>query len=321
MKRYVDYLGSKSRDDIVSHGLGDWYDLGPRPPGEAQLTPKALTATAFYFEDASILAKTAALLGRDEDAERYHQLAGRVRDAFNRTFYQADHARYASGSQCANSVPLVMGLANPPDRTRVLDNIVKDIRDRHNSLTAGDVGYGYLLRALAEGGRSDVIFDMNDQSATPGYGYQLKQGATSLTEAWDAGRASSQNHFMLGQITAWFYHDLAGIAGDPDGPGFQKVIIQPRVVGDLTWVKAYHDTLYGRVASAWKIEGNRIGLDVSIPVNTTATVYVPTSDPSDITESGHRPNEAKGVRFIRSEPGAAVFAIGSGDYHFSARRP
>jgi alpha-L-rhamnosidase len=93
----------------------------------------------------------------------------------------------------------------------VLDAIVRDVRNRGNALTAGDVGYRYLLRALADGGRSDVIFDINNQSDKPGYGYQLKKGATSLTEAWDAGRGSSQNHFMLGQIQEWFYHDLAGI--------------------------------------------------------------------------------------------------------------
>ena len=112
---------------------------------------------------------------------------------------------------------------DPTNRAAVLDAIVRDIRARSNALTAGDVGYRYLLLALAEGGRSDVIFDMNNQSEKPGYGYQLKKGATSLTEAWNAGRGSSQNHFMLGQIMEWFYHDVAGIGGDPAGPGFKKL--------------------------------------------------------------------------------------------------
>src|SRR5258707_382297 len=99
----------------------------------------------------------------------------------------------------------------------IRDAIVQDVRNRTNSLTAGDVGYRYLLRALAEGERSDVIFDMNNQSDRPGYGLQLKKGATSLTEAWDARRSSSQNHFMLGKIMEWFYHDLAGLQCDPTG--------------------------------------------------------------------------------------------------------
>ena len=126
-----------------------------------------------------------------------------------------------------------MNLCEPTNRAAVLDAIGRDVRARGNALTAGDVGYRYLFRALAEGGRSDVIFDLNNQSEKPGYGYQLKKGATSLTEAWDARPfSSSQNHFMLGQIQEWFYHDLAGIGVDPTGPGFKKILIRPQPACD-----------------------------------------------------------------------------------------
>ena len=128
----------------------------------------------------------------------------KIRAAFNEKFYNPANHIYATGSQCANSIPLVMGICDPTNRAAVLDAIVRDVRARGNALTAGDVGYRYLLRALADGGRCDVIFDMNNQSDKPGYGLQLKKGATSLTEAWDAGRSSSQNHFMLGQIRNGF---------------------------------------------------------------------------------------------------------------------
>src|SRR6185369_15474302 len=128
----------------------------------------------------------------------FTKLAADIRDAFNRNFFQAQTARYATGSQCANSLPLFLDLVPAEHRAGVLKDVVNDVRSRGNAITAGDVGYRYLLRALADGGRSDVIYAMNNQSEHPGYGYQLKQGATSLTEAWDAGRHSSQNHFMLG---------------------------------------------------------------------------------------------------------------------------
>ena len=138
------------------------------------------------------------------------------------------------------------------------------------------MGYRYLLRALADGGRSDAIFDMNNQSDKPGYGYQLAHGATSLTEAWNADRRASQNHFILGQINEWFYHDLGGIGCDPAGPGFKKIVIKPAVVGDLTWVKAGYDSVRGPIRSDWTREKGKFTLHLFIPPNTTATA-APTS--------------------------------------------
>jgi hypothetical protein len=317
MKRYVAYLGGKARADIVSHGLGDWYDIGPRPPGQAQLTPKALTATAFYYYDTWILARTAAMLGKKEEARQFTARAGEIRAAFNREFFNAAQGGYATGSQCANAIPLVMGLVEPAQRPALLAALVADVARRGNAITAGDVGYRYLLRALAEGGRSDVIFKMNNQSDKPGYGYQLKMGATSLTEAWDANRASSQNHFMLGQIMEWFYADLAGIAPDPSAPGFKKIIIHPAIVGDLTWVKGQYDSVRGLITTEWRREGGRLTLAVTIPPNTTAEVFLPAASAGAVHEGSAAAAKAEGVRFVRMEKGSAVFEIASGKYEFA----
>jgi len=321
MRRYVAYLGGKATGHILSHGLGDWYDLGPNPPGYAQLTPIALTATAFYYYDAWILARVAALLGRRGEAGEYRELAGQIRAAFNQTFFDPAAGCYAKGSQCANAIPLVMNLVEPARRAGVLAAIVKDVRDRGNALTAGDVGYRYLLRALADGGRSEVVFDLNNQSDKPGYGYQLKHGATSLTEAWDASPRASQNHFMLGQINEWFYHDLAGIQGDPTGPGFKKIIIKPAVVGDLTWVKASYDSVRGRIVSAWQRAGAQFTLQVSIPANTTATIYVPTRNANTVREGRQTAGQSEGVRFLRMAGRCAVYEVDSGNYTFTAGLP
>ena len=175
-----------------------------------------------------------------------------------------------------------------------------------------------MLRALAEGGRSDVIFDMNNQSDKPGYGYQLKMGATSLTEAWDGNRADSQDHFMLGQIMEWFYSDLAGIASDPDGPGFEKIIIHPQAVGDLTWVKAAYNSVHGRIACEWHKTDSTFSLHLSIPANTTATVYLPAANVKSVTESGQPAAKSLGVHFVRKGNGCAVYRVGSGEYQFVA---
>ena len=273
MKRYCDYLQSKSQDLIVSHGLGDWYDIGPNPPGMSQLTPLEVTATAYFFRCADILSRTATLLGKPEDAEKYGALAGRIREAFNKKFWNKEAGIFSTGSQCANAVPLVMGIAEPHMRQRALDAIVRDVEAK--GLTAGDVGFHYLLRALYEGGRSDVIYAMTNQSDKPGYGYQLKKGATALTEAWNAEVRSSHNHFMLGHITEWFYAGLGGIKPDPAAPGWKKFIIKPAIVGDLTWVKAHYDSPYGRIVSHWKRSGRNVVMDVIVPANSSATIITP----------------------------------------------
>jgi hypothetical protein len=306
MKDYLVYLGGRATNDIVNYGLGDWYDLGPKEPGVSQLTPVALTATAFYFEDANILSRAAGLLGKSDDAKFYSGLAENIRVAFNRRFYDATSRVYATGSQCANAVPLVFGICDDSNRAVVVDAIVRDVRK--NGLTAGDVGYRYLLRALADGGRSDVIFKMINQTNKPGYGMQVAKGKTSLTEAWNGG--SSQDHFMLGQIQEWFFHDLAGIQNAPDSVGFRKIVIAPHVVGDLKWVRASYDSVRGKIVSDWGHDNGRFTLEVSIPPNTTAEIFVPAN------KMISRVKSAGGEKFSRMENGCAVFETGSGDYKF-----
>jgi hypothetical protein len=316
MKRYVEYLASKADGHILSHGLGDWYDIGPKPPGFAQLTPIALTATAFYYEDVLILADAAGLLGRNEESDLYRRRAAAIREAFNRKFLDARTGIYATGAQAAQAIPLVMGLVPENSRAAAVEALVKDVRAHGNALTAGDVGFRYLLRALADAGRSDVIFDMNAQSDKPGYGYQLKKGATSLTEAWDAGPESSQNHFMLGHIMEWFYCDVAGIKPTADGPGFRKIIIRPSPVGDLKWARGSLETVRGRIESEWRIEGGKFRLSVSIPANTTASIFLPAAAIGSVREGGRPAEKSEAVKAVARDDGRTVFEIGSGRYVF-----
>ena len=280
-----------------------------------------MTATAFYYYDTWILAHTAALLDRPAEAAEFAKQVGEIRAAFNREFFNPATRSYATGSQCANAIPLVLQLCDPTNRAAVLDALVADVRRQGNAMTAGDVGYRFLLRALAENGRSDVVFAMNNQSQRPGYGYQLKMGATSLTEAWNARRESSQNHFMLGQINEWFYHDLAGIQCDPAGPGFKKIIIRPAIVGDLAWVKCAYQCAYGLIFSHWRRDGRQLALDVTIPPNTTATVWVPARDADSVTESGRPVAQVSGIQFLRLADHETVYAVGSGNYTFDSTLP
>jgi hypothetical protein len=321
MMNYVTYLRSHAQGSILNYGLGDWFDLGPAKPGRAQLTPVALTATAFYQNDVATLAQIAGHLGKDSDAERLAADAESIRTAFNHAFFDPATGRYATGSQTAQALPLVMGLVEPKDRAAVLGVLVQDVRDSGNAVTAGDVGYRYLLRALADAGRSDVIAAMNSQSDKPGYGYQLAMGATSLTEAWNADRRSSQDHFMLGQIVEWFYHDLAGLAPDPAAPGFKRVLFRPQPVPGVTWARATHESPRGHVAVAWREEKGRFVLDVETPPNTTAEVRWPFATTDEIDEGGGPADRSPGVVGRKMEEGHPVYSVESGRYEFTGPFP
>jgi hypothetical protein len=316
MARYVAYLDSMAKNHIVSQGLSDWYDIGPGNPGNSKLTPRGVTATAFYYQDTLVLAQTARLLHLTSDAKKYDLQAGQIREAFNSNYFNPTTSQYSTGSQCANALPLVMGLSPPANRFAVLANLVKDVQQK--GLTAGDVGYRYLLRALADGGRSDVIFAMNNQDEKPGYGYQLKMGATSLTEAWDALRSSSQNHFMLGQINEWFFHDLAGIQSDPATPGFKHIIIKPAVVGNLSFVQASYYSVHGKISVEWSRSGTEFTLKTLIPANTTATLFLPARSPNSVKETNKPAAKVAGLRFLRQESNVVVYEIGSGRWQFTS---
>ena len=242
MKRYATYLGSRADGHIVSHGLGDWCDIGPGSPGESQLTSKGLTATAVYYQDLRVLEKAAGLLGFADDAGRWSALAEEVRQAFNARFFRRDVRLYDRGSQTAQAMPLALGMVDEADRAAVLDGLVGIIRAGGNRVTAGDIGFVYVVRALYEGGRGDVLWDMVTQPDGPGYADQLRKGATTLAEAWDANPALSQNHCMLGHAEEWFYRGLAGLSPDPAAPGFKRFFVRPDVVGTLRSVEAEHDS-------------------------------------------------------------------------------
>ena len=275
MERYVAYLGSKADGHIVSHGLGDWYDLGPGRPGFAQLTPMAVTATATYYENVVVLGEMAERLGWTEKAERYRDLAGEIKAAFIERHFDAQSGNYGSESQTGNAMAYVLGLYPEGRGAEVLAAIVADIERRGNAFTAGDVGHRYLLLALSMAGRSDVVYAMHSASDRPGYGWQLAQGATSLTEAWDASPHSSQNHFMLGHIMEWFYGSLVGIAPDPEQPGFRNVIVAPQPVEGIDWAEASFESARGPVSARWRREGETIALELELAPNMTGSVRLP----------------------------------------------
>ncbi len=275
MRRWVDYMTSRADNHVLSFGLGDWYDYGDFKAGYSRNTPVPFVATAYYFYALKYLVKSADLVGNKFDALHYAALAEKVRKVLNTKFFNAETKQYATGSQTANAMAVYMEIVESENRNAVLDNLVKDIQLRGNRLTTGDIGSRYLYQALANNGLNELMYKMFNHYDAPGYGFQLKFGATTLTEQWDPRRGASWNHFMLGHIDEWFFASLAGIQSDPKIPGMKHFIIKPEIVGDITFVKASTETLYGKIAVDWKIAGNQFILNVTVPNNTTADVYLP----------------------------------------------
>ncbi|WP_231463789.1 family 78 glycoside hydrolase catalytic domain [Pedobacter sp. Leaf132] len=311
MQRYINYLATKADNHILPQGLGDWYDLGPNPPGVSQLTPMGVTGTAIYYYDLKTLEKIAAILGKKADANAYSNLAVEVRKSFNNKFFDAKTKQYATGSQAANAMAVYMGLVESTDKNAVIDNLVKDIRDRKNSLTAGDIGYRYVLRVLEDAGKSNVIFDMNSRSDVPGYGMQIAKGATALTESWAALPTVSNNHFMLGHLMEWLYSGLGGIRQTENSIAFKHIKIEPEVVGDLKAADVSYDSPYGKISSSWKKTDKNFTLELNIPVNTKAHVYFPGKTKQTITDELNPK-----MNVLSAENVKVKVTIGSGHYKF-----
>lgn len=270
MRRYADYLTSRADNGIVSHGLGDWYDYGPWRAGFSRNTPIPLVATAHYILDLRLVADAARMTGNKADAEKYSALAEDVAKSFNREFYKPDSCMYGTGSQTSNALPLCLGLTGK-NKQAVLKSLVYDIKAHGNRLTTGDVGNRYLFQTLAANDLNELLYTMLNHDETPGYGFQLKHGATTLTEQWDPRQGTSQNHFMMGQIDEWLFKTLGGIQNRPGTVGLRHLWISPTLVGDLKYVKASTQSLYGKIS----VNCTKSSLTVNIPVGSDATVVLP----------------------------------------------
>jgi alpha-L-rhamnosidase len=312
MMRYVDYMTSRSKDGLVSHGLGDWVPVKSK-------TPVEVTSSGYYYLDAQIVARTAELLGKGDDAKKYVALAASIREAFNKSLYKGDGV-YSIGSQTAQSCALHQGLVTTADRTKTERKLVEAVEQTGCHPDFGILGSKYVFRSLSEAGRTDLAYAMATKTDVPSYGAWIKRGATTFWEDW--GEGSSRNHIMFGDVSAWFYQYLGGIRladgvsavgarVDPNAVAFKTFVICPEPVEELGWVKAEHDSPYGMIRSNWTRKAGTFTLEVDVPVNTTAMVYLPVKpDAKNVT--------ANAVA-VASDRDRMAFKVGSGHYTFVVR--
>jgi alpha-L-rhamnosidase len=330
-KKWMDYMGGFVTNGIIARdSYGDWC-VPPEDPklihskDPARQTDKALLATAYFYHDVVVMAGYATSLHKGEDAQHFTDLAEKLKVAFNRKFFHADTGQYDNGSQTSCVLPLAFGLVPDGERERVFAHLVSNIMTQTKGhIGTGLIGGQWLMRVLTANGRPDLAYTIATQKTYPSWGYMVEKGATTIWELWNGDTAdpamNSGNHVMLiGDLGIWLYENLAGIKSDPEQPGFKHIIMRPEPVGDLRLVKASHRSPYGLIASDWEKQDGVFRWKVTIPANTTATVYVPAKSAESVTESGKPAVQARDVKFLRTEDGRAVFSVGSGNYSFESR--
>ena len=315
MKRYVDYLKSKSSGHIQPRdATGDWKSVAD---GFLRGGPQLLS-TAFYYYDTRIVADAAKVLGKADDAEKYSKRADEIAFAFNNVFQHnlRSNYKYGENTQAENATPLFLDIAPEKTRSNVLDNLVSDIEGHDNHLTTGFIGSKWMMDVLADYGRGDLAYRLLTQTTYPSWGY-MTRNRTTLSESWNA-ESGTNNHAGLGApIISWIFKWLAGIQVDPEKPGFENIIIKPYIPDDMNYVNASTRTIKGLVKSSWEKKDGRLNITVAIPVNTTAEVHLPTLNPAAVLENGVAASDSDGVSFLKKDKQKTVYAVQSGLYEFS----
>jgi alpha-L-rhamnosidase len=270
------------------------------------------------------MSKIASALSRYDDAEKYQQLFQSICTAFRNAYVSSD-GRILGETQTCYVLALHMQLLPSELGSLAAKHLVQDIEKKGLHLSTGFVGVGYLCPVLTETGYTDVAYRLLLKETFPSWGYSIQHGATTIWERWDGWTEehgfqnpgmNSFNHYSLGSVGQWLFQYVAGIERDRERPGYQHTIIRPYPGNELTYAKAEYSSMSGLIKTHWQHDTDRLTLRVTIPANTTATIYLPTNTGSQIIESGKRIEEAEGVVYVREEQACTVFEVGSGEYEF-----
>lgn len=300
--------------------LGDWVAPHPAGGGQSQFgdPQSALFINNCHFVyQLRLASKIAGVLGRREDADRYHQRANVLAAVLHKRFYNPAKQSYVTGEQPYLAFPLLIGVVPPELRPAILKRLEETIRvaDRGH-VNAGMHGVYFLLRLLTEYDRGEPVYEMVRQRDYPGWGYMVEQGASTAWENWRG--TGSRIHDTLISVGAWFTQGIGGIRHDQTSPGFKHFLIRPSLVGNLSFARSRYESPYGTIVSNWRREGGRLQMWVNVPPGTTATVAVPTSAPDAVLENSRPALRQRGIWSAGREEGRALFGVSSGQYWFSA---
>jgi alpha-L-rhamnosidase len=318
MKGWIEYIHNHAEKGLLWNSgfhFGDWVALDAKEGSYFGATPNDLTATAFYACSTELLAKTAEVLGRKEDAEKYSRLHGDIVTAFQNEFF-TPNGRLAARTQTAHILSLMFKLVPDKYIDRTVDTLIKLLEENEGHLVTGFLGTPFFCHVLSQNGRLDEAYKLLLRKDYPSWLYQVTKGATTIWEHWDglkpdgtmwSADMNSFNHYAYGAIGDWLYRVAAGIDTDIEKPGYKHILMKPQPGGDLTHVEAELQTLYGRAAISWSIEGLEMTVTAAVPHNATAHIVLPGA------VSGNIASEA--VVFSECTGGAEA-EIGSGTYKF-----
>jgi alpha-L-rhamnosidase len=330
MKKWISYMeGKYVKDSIMTKDTyGDWC-MPPESPelihskDPARKTDGAVLSTTFYYRMLCLLEKFAVLLDKEDEAEAFAQKAEGIKNAFNNKYFNKKTQQYSNNTVTANLLPLCYGMTPDEYKEGVFKNIVdKTMGECKGHVSTGLVGMQWLMRGLSEYGRPDIAYKIVTNRDYPSWGYMIEKGATTIWELWNGDTANpdmnSGNHVMLlGDLLVWFYEYLAGIQNSPTSAGFDEIVMKPYPVDGLNHVKASYKSARGIIKSEWTNNNGQFSWNITVPCNSTATVYVPiTTDKNKVTESGKKAASSKGVKFLRLTDKYRVFKVGSGNYSF-----
>jgi alpha-L-rhamnosidase len=325
IQRWLAFLETKAKANILRRWGGEWDFLGdwlwPGAKGVNGDTRETLFFNnCYWIFNLQTAAEIADVLGKKNDADKYRARADEVCRAVHREFFIPSVNSYVNGFQAYLAIALLVDLPPADVRPAIERRLDEEILIRRRGhIHAGITGGAFLYKALLGLDRQDLLFTMANKDTYPGWGDMLRHGATSIYESWDMDNSFCHSSYLY--IGTWFIEGLAGIKSDLENPGFQHFILVPGIVDDpsLTWVKAHHDSLYGRIVSNWSLDDKRnLTWNVTIPPNTAAMAILPTADEKTPTESGRPLAEAKGVKRTATRPGELILELQPGSYEFKA---
>ena len=321
MKGYIRYMQSWVDEEgiMFSQRTGKdgkvlkWFNLGEWvPPGET--VPDDMVHTFYFWRCADLASQTASILGKPDEAKKYAHLSEATRQAFYKKYYDAEKVTYGDGG--GNIFALKMGV--PENQyEQVVSALRSSIVANDGHLDTGIAGTQFFFEVLTENGLHNLAYEAMNKRTEPSYGHWLELGATTSREQWGLG--GSHNHPMFGGGLVWLYRKLAGMQADPDLPGYRHIIFRPQPVDEMEFVIYMNNTPYGQAGISWKNLDDAFMMNVTVPVGSEATVYVPAEKREDILESGMDTKTATGVTFQKMDGGYAVFKVGSGRYLFQVR--
>jgi alpha-L-rhamnosidase len=329
MKAWVEYMRRQAGDSYIwSNGFsfGDWLAFATtRSDYPGATTAKDFLQTAYFARSTELLAKTAGVLGKREDAAEYAALEEKIRAAFVKEFV-TPNGRLSSDTQTAYALALEFDLLPEAMRAEAAARLAEDVR-KFKHLTTGFLGTPVLCRALSDYGYLDEAYMLLNRKEYPSWLYPVTQGATTIWERWDGQKPdgsfqdvgmNSFNHYAYGAIGDWMYRVVAGIELDEAAPGYKHILIQPRPGGGLTHASASMKSVYGLVASGWEITDGKLTLKIEVPANTTATVRLPNAKLEEVSEGGKPLAGRTDISKARQAEDAVALDVGSGKYVFGS---